>query len=71
MNFRDILYMSILFVLVPMWIGYFWVVSLRLRGSVNRLLHAWVLGFVTMLAIAQVLLVPLVALHQSMTTALM
>ena len=32
MNFRDILYMSILFVLVPMWIGYFWVVSLRLRG---------------------------------------
>ena len=71
MNFRDILYMSILFVLVPMWIGYFWVVSLRLRGSVNRLLHAWVLGFVTMLAIAQMLLVPLVALHQSLTTALM
>ncbi len=71
MSFRDILFMSILFVLLPMWIGYFWVVCLKLRGTVSRLLHAWVLGFATMLAVAQVLLVPLVALHQSLTTALM
>ena len=62
MNYKDIIAMTVLFVLLPMWIGYLWVEFLRLREGWNRLLHAWVLGFVTMLAVAQVILVPLVAL---------
>ena len=70
MNYKDIIAMTVLFVLLPMWIGYLWVEFLRLREGWNRLLHAWVLGFVTMLAVAQVILVPLVALEQTLTTAM-
>ena len=70
MNYKDILAMTVLFVLLPMWVGYLWVEFLRLREGWNRLLHAWVLGFVTMLAVAQVILVPLVALEQTLTTAM-
>lgn len=63
--------MSVMFLLVPMWLGYLWVEFLKIRGHANRIGHAWVLGFATMLAVAQLLLVPLVALQQTLTTALM
>lgn len=71
MNCKNILFLSVMFLLVPMWLGYLWVEFLKLKGTVNRILHAWVLGFATMLAIAQLLLVPLVALQQTLTTAIM
>ena len=70
MNYKDILAMTVLFVLLPMWVGYLWAEFLKLREGWNRILHAWVLGFVTMLAVAQVILVPLVALEQTLTTAM-
>lgn len=62
--------MSGMYILLPMWIGYLWVEFLRITGRINRILHGWVLGFVTMLAAAQLLLVPLVALKQTLTTAI-
>ncbi len=65
MNYKDILAMTVLFVLLPMWVGYLWAEFLKLREGWNRIVHAWVLGFVTMLAVAQVILVPLVALEQT------
>lgn len=71
MNFKNILFMSVMFILVPMWIGLLWVEFLKLKGCVSRILHAWVLGFVTMLGVSQLLLVPLVALHQTLSMALM
>ncbi len=62
--------MSGMFILVPVWIGFLWTAFLRIEGRMNRVLHAWVLGFATMLAVAQLLLVPLVALQQTLTTAI-
>ena len=50
MNCRDILYTTVLFVLLPMWIGYLWVELLKLKDGWSRLVHAWVMGFGTMLA---------------------
>lgn len=70
MSCRNIFYMSGMFILVPVWIGFLWTAFLRVEGRMNRLLHAWVLGFATMLAVAQLLLVPLVALQQKLTTAI-
>lgn len=59
-----------LFVVVPAWTGVIWVRLLEVGGRWNRFLHAWVFGFVTILAAAQLILVPLVALKQTLTTAL-
>ena len=70
MNCRDILYTTVLFVLLPMWIGYLWVELLKLKDGWSRLVHAWVMGFATMLAVAQVILVPLVALKATLTLAM-
>lgn len=71
MSCKNILYMSGMFIFVPVWIGFLWVEFLKLKGRASRILHAWVLGFATMLAVAQLLLVPLVALHQKLTTAIL
>lgn len=70
MNFKDILYLAIMFAAAPMWLGYVWVQLLQIKGRADRLLHAWVFGFVTMLAAAQLVLVPLVALQKTLTTAI-
>ena len=61
MKGSDVLYLSCALLFVPVLIGSFWVHLLQLEGTVNRFLHAWVLGFTTMLAVAQLLLVPMVA----------
>lgn len=70
MNCKDVIFLSLMFVAVPMWIGTIWVRLLKLEGRANRVLHAWVLGFVTMLAVSQLVLVPLVALGRTLTAAL-
>lgn len=70
MNCRNIFYMCGMFILVPVWIGFLWTAFLRIEGRMNRVLHAWVFGFATMLAVAQFLLVPLVALQQKLSTAI-
>lgn len=70
MNYRDIIYMTILFILLPAWIGYIWVEVLKLKAGWSRFVHAWVMGFATILAVAQIILVPLVALKQTLTIAM-
>lgn len=70
MNYKNIMYMTVLFILLPVWIGQIWVELLKIKESFSRLLHAWVLGFVTMLAVGQLVLVPLVALEQTLTSAM-
>lgn len=69
MNCKAVIFLCLMFVVVPTWIGTIWARLLNLNGTVNRLLHAWVLGFATMLAVSQLILVPLVALGQTLTTA--
>ena len=62
--------MSVLFLFLPAWIGFLWVELLKIRGSFLRFLNAWVLGFVTMLSVGQLVLIPMVALHASLSSAL-
>lgn len=69
MNCKDVIYLSMMFVTVPMWIGMIWVRLLKLEGLANRVLHAWVFGFATMLATSQLVLVPLVAVEETLTMA--
>ena len=69
MNLRTILFMSFIWIAVPMWIGYIWVELLRVQGRLMQLLHAWVLGFATMLAVAQLVLVPMVAMQKPLSQA--
>lgn len=58
-----------MFMVLPMWLGYIWVEALEIKGRLNQVLHAWVLGFTMMLAVGQLVLVPLVAMQQTLTTA--
>lgn len=71
MKGSDVLYLSCALLFVPVLIGSFWVHLLQLEGTVNRFLHAWVLGFTTMLAVAQLLLVPMVALQRTLYETVM
>lgn len=71
MSCKNVLYLTGMLVLAPAWIGILWVEFLNVKGKADRLLHAWILGFATMLAIAQLVFVPLVALQQTLTTATM
>ena len=69
MSFKHVIYLAIMFAVVPVWLGYVWVKLLRIKGYANGLLHAWVFGFAVMLAVGQIVLVPLVALQKTLTTA--
>lgn len=70
MNYRNIIYMSVLFIVLPVWIGYIWIELLKIKEGWSRFVHAWVMGFVTMLAVAQVILVPCVALQTTLSFAM-
>ena len=52
-----------MFVFVPAWIGLLWTDFLKIRECASQLLHAWVFGFATMLATAQLVLVPFVMMQ--------
>lgn len=69
MNLKPILMMSLMFVVAPMWIGTIWTTALGEKGRASRILHAWVLGFATMLAAAQLVFVPMVALSKKLSEA--
>lgn len=70
MNCKNVMDMTVLFLLLPTWIGYIWVEAVRIKEGWSRLVHAWVMGFTTMLAVGQLILVPLVALQKSLTLAM-
>ena len=56
MSCKNIIFMTVLFVILPAWIGIIWLEVLKIKGGWQRFLHGWVLGFATMLSIAQVVL---------------
>lgn len=60
-----------LFVFVPIWIGIIWISFLRIKNRLECLLNAWILGLVTMFAAGQLILVPMIALGQTLTSAVM
>lgn len=65
MSCKNIIFMTVLFVILPAWIGIIWSEVLKIEGRWQRFLHSWVLGFVTMLSIAQVVLVPMVEIGRA------
>lgn len=69
MNCKAVITLCLMFFAIPSWIGIIWVRLLKIEGWANRILHAWVLGFATMLAITQLVFVPLVALNKTLSTA--
>ena len=71
MSCKSLLYMVGMFVFVPAWIGLLWTDFLKIRECASQLLHAWVLGFATMLATAQLVLVPFVMMQKTLTQALL
>ena len=71
MSCKSLLYMVGMFVFVPVWIGLLWTDFLKIRERASRFLHAWVLGFATMLATAQLVLVPFVMMQKTLTQALL
>ena len=70
MNSREFVCLTMMFVAVPGWLGYMWTELLRIQGGLRRVLYAWTIGFAVMLAAAQLVLVPLVALQKPLTTAI-
>ena len=71
MIFKDVMNMTMLFLILPVWIGSLWKKILRNNDIRIILLQLWCMGFITMLATAQLVLVPLVALQKSLTMAVM
>ena len=71
MSCKSLLYMVGMFVFVPVWIGLLWTDFLKIRERASQLLHSWVLGFATMLATAQLVLVPFVMMQKTLTQALL
>ena len=63
--------MTMMFLIIPACIGSFIADYLRIKDAAARLLSAWVIGFVQMLAVGQLILVPFVKMQQSLTNASM
>ena len=62
--------MLVLFVLLPVWFGLLWVVYLDIKGACIRFCSAWVLGLVSMFALGQILLVPMILTGKTLTQAI-
>ena len=60
MEIRNWLMAGLLLVVVPSWIGSIWCCFAGMQGRVKNLLFAWVSGFLTVMAVSQVILVPMV-----------
>ena len=70
MIYKDFIYMLVLFVLLPVWFGLLWVVYLDIKGACIRFCSAWVLGLVSMFALGQILLVPMILTGKTLTQAI-
>jgi hypothetical protein len=51
---------TLLLIVLPAWIGIIWVNAIKPEGVIRSIIIAWVSGFVTMMAVAQLMLVPMV-----------
>lgn len=67
MIYKNIIYMCMLFVVLPVWIGFLWVWFLDVKGTFMRLCNAWMLGLVTMFAAGQIILVPMILTGKTLT----
>ena len=59
--------MCMLFVVLPVWIGFLWVWFLDIQGTFMRLCNAWMLGLITMFAAGQIILVPMIVTAKTLT----
>lgn len=71
MTYKTVINMCMLFIVLPVWIGIFWIHLLKSQGKLERLLNAWILGLVTMLGVGQIILVPMIAASRTLTGAVM
>lgn len=60
MGIRNVLCLGLLLLVLPIWIGTIWAGLLGINRKIKYVLVAWTSGFATMMAAAQILLVPLV-----------
>ena len=60
MEIKNWLVVSLLVVIVPMWIGSIWCYFAKMTGKLKNLLFAWVSGFLTVMAVSKIILVPMV-----------
>jgi hypothetical protein len=60
MEIRYWLMTTLILIVLPAWIGIIWVNALKPEGVIRSFLISWVSGFITMMAVAQVILVPMV-----------
>lgn len=60
MEIRNWLTVCCLTVLMPMWIGSIWVYFAGMTGWIKNVLFSWVSGFLTVMAVSQLILVPLI-----------
>lgn len=69
MIYKDLIYMCVLIILLPAWIGVLWVSRISLKGRLSRFCNAWMLGTVTMFAVGQIILVPMIFSERTLTDA--
>ncbi len=69
MKYQSVLSMFLLFVVIPVWIGVIWVNFLRIKDRAEAFFMAWITGIVTMFAVGQIVLVPLIAAEATLTLA--
>lgn len=69
MTFKNMISMCMLFIILPLWIGLLWIRFLKIKGKLESFLIAWILGLVMMLAVGQIILVPMVAASRTLTSA--
>lgn len=60
MEIKNWLAVCCLTVLLPMWIGSIWSYFAKMTGWVKNVLFSWVSGFLTVMAVSQLILVPLI-----------
>ena len=60
MEIRNWLMVCLLVVMIPAWIGSIWCYFTETSGRVKKLLFSWVSGFLTVMAVSQIILVPMV-----------
>lgn len=67
MEIKNWLVVCLLVVIIPTWIGSIWCHFAEMTGRVKNLLFAWVSGFLTVMAVSQLILVPMVLRRHGFT----
>ncbi len=67
MEIRNWLVTCLLLVAAPAWIGGIWCYFAGTAGNIKNLLLSWVSGFLTVMAVSQIILVPLVLRRHGFT----